>query len=89
MFNRLVDRATRSIRLPDGRHTTRAFLDSRVDLRSSVTLGHANVYVTAQICGHAQGHAVQPRSTLLTSPYRSDLNHGYSRASRFYCVRER
>lgn len=55
MFNRLVDRAgAPHIRLHDVRHTYATLsLDAGIDLKVvSDRLGHANVYVTAQIYGH-------------------------------------
>lgn len=60
MFNRLVDRAgAPHIRLHDVRHTYATLsLDAGIDLKIvSDRLGHANVYVTAQIYGHrSKGH---------------------------------
>lgn len=55
MFNRLADRAgAPRIRLHDVRHTYATLaLDAGIDLKIvSDRLGHANVYVTAQIYGH-------------------------------------
>lgn len=55
MFNRLVDQAgAPHIRLHDVRHTYATLsLDAGIDLKIvSDRLGHANVYVTAQIYGH-------------------------------------
>jgi integrase len=60
MFNRLVDRAgAPRIRLHDVRHTYATLsLDNGIDLKVvSDRLGHANVYVTAQVYGHpSTGH---------------------------------
>lgn len=78
MFNRLVDRAgAPRIRLHDVRHTYATLsLDAGIDLKIvSDRLGHANVYVTAQIYGHrSTGHdraAAETMASLINAKSRA------------------
>jgi integrase len=79
MFNRLADRAgVPRIRLHDVRHTYATLsLNAGIDLKVlSDRLGHANVYVTAQIYGHrSTGHDRQAAESMARLFHRARAQH--------------
>lgn len=79
MFNRLADRAgVPRIRLHDVRHTYATLsLNAGIDLKLlSDRLGHANVYVTAQIYGHrSTGHNRQAAESMARLFHRARSRH--------------